>query len=103
MEKSTVSDPIECFPKIYKYLTYIFLSIALKGAMSQETGLEVPRCWPQYKRMLLVRAIYMFIDIDSFGALPTVHVVVVVVVVLFVLRRQVNRQNGLLKDSLQVD
>ena len=38
----------------------------LKGAMSQETGLEVPRCWPQYKRMLLVRAIC--IDIDSVGA-----------------------------------
>ena len=29
----------------------------LKGAMSQETGLEVPRCWPHYKRMFLVRAI----------------------------------------------
>ena len=25
-----------------------------KGAMSQETGLEVPRCWPQYKRMFLI-------------------------------------------------
>ena len=24
-----------------------------KGAMSQETGLEVPRCWPQYKRACL--------------------------------------------------
>ena len=45
----------------------LFLSMAFKGAMSQETGLEVPRCWPQYKRMFLVRAIC--IDIDSVGAL----------------------------------
>ena len=33
------------------------LSEKLKGAMSQETRLEVQRCWPQYKRMLLVHAI----------------------------------------------
>ena len=39
----------------------------LKGAMSQVTGLEVPRCWPQYKRMFLVRAVC--VDIDSVGAL----------------------------------
>ena len=38
-----------------------------KGAMSQETGLEVPRSWPQYKRMILVRAIC--IDFRSVGAL----------------------------------
>ena len=49
----------------------------LKGAMSQGTGLEVPRCWPQYKRMFLVRV--MCIDIVSVGliidvAIPTVHV-----------------------------
>ena len=37
----------------------------LKGAMSQGAGLEVLRCWPQYKRMFLVRAIYIDIDIDS--------------------------------------
>ena len=30
----------------------LFLLTILKGAMLQETGLEVPRCWPQYKRML---------------------------------------------------
>ena len=40
---------------------------SVKGAMSQETGLEVPRCWPQYIRMFLVRAIC--IEIDSVGAL----------------------------------
>ena len=37
----------------------------ITGAMSQETGLEVPRYWPQYKRMFLVRAIYIDIDVDS--------------------------------------
>ena len=52
---------------IYFKMEHIAVASRFKGAMSQETGLEVPRCWPQYKRMFLVRAIC--IDIDSVGAL----------------------------------
>ena len=48
-------------------VTRIQQTVNVKGVMSQATGLEVPRCWPQYKRMFLVRAVC--IDIDSVGAL----------------------------------
>ena len=49
----------------YKLLMYNLKCSYLKGAMSQETGLETPCCWPQYKRMFLVRAMC----IDCVGAL----------------------------------
>ena len=51
------------------FTSFLLRSRDIKEAMSQETGLEVPRCWPQYKRMLLVRAIC--IDTNSVGALST--------------------------------